>query len=59
MLKKKITAKIDKVIKTGSVEEEQVKELKTLETLFPEDSGVKDTKKEQKTDEETPEMPSE
>jgi hypothetical protein len=35
MIEKKITAKIDKVIKTGSIEEEQVQELHELETVFP------------------------
>lgn len=59
MLKKRITAKVGKVIKTGSLEEEQAKELRTLETLFPEISGVEDTKKEQETDEETSETASE
>lgn len=36
MLEKKITAKAGKALKTGSVEEDQAKELKALEDLFPE-----------------------
>lgn len=53
MLKKRITARVDKVLKTGSLEEEQAKELQTLETLFPENPvpEPEDIKKEQETDE--------
>lgn len=39
MLDKKITAKVNRVLKIGSLEEEQAKELKTLETLFPEETA--------------------
>lgn len=36
MIEKKITAKIDKLIKLGSLEEEQAKEMLALENLLPE-----------------------
>lgn len=35
MIEKKITAKIEKVIKTGSIEEEQAQEIHELENVFP------------------------
>jgi hypothetical protein len=36
MIEKRITAKIDGVIKTGSLEEEQIQEIHKLEVMFPE-----------------------
>jgi len=60
MLQKKIIAKAGKVLKTGSIEEEQAKELKALEDLFPEHPVVEESQKEQETDDdETPETASE
>jgi len=35
MIEKKITAKIDKVIKIGSLEEEQIEEIRVLDSLLP------------------------
>jgi len=52
MLKKRITAQVDKVIKIGSLEEDQVKELQALEALFPTNEQKAE---EQKIDEEKPE----
>jgi hypothetical protein len=40
MIEKQITAKIDQVIKTGLLEEDQVKEIHKLEVMFPEDPKV-------------------
>jgi hypothetical protein len=40
MIEKKITAKVDQVIKTGSIEEDQVKQIHKLEVLFPEQPEV-------------------
>lgn len=36
MIEKRIIAKVDGVIKTGSLEEEQVQEIHKLEVMFPE-----------------------
>lgn len=46
MIKKSITAKINKVIKIGSLEEDQVKELQALEAIFPTEES-KERKSEQ------------
>lgn len=58
MLQKKITAKTGKVLKTGSVEEEQAKELKALEDLFPE-HPVEEQQEQETDDDATPEAASE
>jgi len=48
MIKKSITAKVDKIIKVGSLEEDQVKELQALEDLFPTNRDeIKEPKEEQ------------
>jgi len=49
MIEKKITAKIDKMIKLGSLEEDQVKEIQALENLFPE-CPLQEEKDEEKTE---------
>jgi len=36
MIEKRIIAKIDSVVKTGSLEEEQIQEIHKLNTMFPE-----------------------
>ncbi len=60
MLEKKISAKAGRVLKTGSMEEEQAKELKALEDLFPEQPVAEESEKEQETDDdETSETASE
>ena len=51
MIEKKITAKVDQVIKTGSIEEDQIKEIHKLEVLFPEQPEVVKVEEPQKVEE--------